>query len=504
MTNESTNTLWFDEVPLKTNYPRLEKDITVDVAIVGGGIAGITTAYLLAKEGKKVAVLEKAQIGSGMTGCTTAFLTANVDLDLEELVKNFGEEKASMVWSSSQEAIETIAKIISTEKIDCEFSRVAAIEYTKFKEDVEFLNNESRLAAQFGFEAEFIQDNQIGFDSLGYLKLENQAKFHPLKYLQALAAKAVANGALIFEETEVTEINGKNLIQVKTKDHLIQADYVAILTHIPFNNPLDIQVKLIPYNTYIIEGTIDTDHLKEGIYWDTDEPYNYFRIDKKDSKMRFILGGCDHKTGQSPEKEGSQYEKLETYFRKLLPKTKFKVERRWSGQVIETIDGLPYIGELLINNHQIIGTGFSGNGMTYGTIAAMLTRDIVLKKENPWLEVYSPQRISSLKEFTAGQADYVKHMARDYILEKKPTGLASIEKDSGKVVEINGRKVAVYKDKDGNLTKLSAVCQHLGCIVDFNNAEKTWDCPCHGSRYYKDGSLMNGPSQKPLPPAEGN
>lgn len=494
----STNTLWFDEVPLKTIYPSLSKDLKVDVVIIGGGLAGITTAYLLTNEGKKVAVLEKAQIGSGMSGFTTAFISANVDVNLQDLEKNFGRDKAALVWKSSQESIDLIEEIIKKEKIECEFIRCSAYEYTNFKKDVGFLKKEAQLAQDFGFTASFAKNQEVGFKNLACMEVKNQAKFHPRKYLTALAKAAANKGALIFEETEITEVTGKDPVEVRTEKQKIRADFAAILTHIPFNNPIDVQMKLVPYNTYVIEGFLNNLNLAEGIYWDTDEPYNYFRIDKRKGKTQFILGGKDHKTGQSQKREGSQYEDLEKYFRNLLPKTEIKTERRWSGQIIETSDGLPYIGKLPINDKQIIGTGFSGNGMTFATIAAMLTRSIVLDSENSWLQVYDPKRLGGVRSLVEEQISYIKNMVSGHFSDKKPKGFANIEKDSGQVVEINGRKVAVYKDETGKLIKLSPVCKHLGCIVDFNSAEKTWDCPCHGSRYTKEGAVINGPTQRPL------
>lgn len=366
---------WPEEVKDKKNYPGLKNDLNVDIVIIGGGLTGILTAYLLSKSGKKVAVLEKEKIGEGATEYTTAFITQVIDTDIEELVDLFGKKKAKLVWESGGKAIDLIEKIVSDEKIDCDFKRCSAFIYTSFKK------------------------NQT--------EIKNQAKFQPLKFLHTLAQKASENGVLIFEETEVLEVKGDNPVIVKTKNSTVQSQYAVISTYQPLGHPLEFFLKMGLYTSYVLEAKIPKKKLPEAIFWDRMSPYHYFRIDPQKTYDRLIIGGEDHRSELkiSPEKN---YQALEDYLKSIIPQIKYEITRKWAGPILETVDGLPFIGRMSRNDYHLVATGFSGNGMTYSAIAAQIFQDIILGNSNPWIPVYNPKRIPTPSQLIRKGIDYTK------------------------------------------------------------------------------------------------
>lgn len=494
----SGSSTWLSDVARTPKYPTLDKDLTVDVAIVGAGLTGVSTAYLLTEAGRSVALLDKKAIASGDTAYTTAFLTEEYDTDLTEIDKRWGSEKATLVWQAGQKAIDEIELISKKEGIECEFVRCPAYHFTLGKEDVAYLQDYTRVASELGFSAEFLTNDKLPFLELGFMRLPDQGKFHPLKYTMQLAEIASRNGAHIFEHTEVAEVHGEDPITIRTSHATITAQYVVVATHAPFHGALELQTQLVPYNTYALEAKIPKDVLPQAVFWDTEEPYNYFRVDPREDYDRLILGGADNKTGKHDE-AASHHDELEKYIEtEILPNTKFEIMHRWSGQVWHPTDGIPFIGRLPSNDSQIIGTGYSGNGMTFSTITAMIARDIITNQKNDWLETFDPKRLKVTKDFITQNIDYIKEMVKGHMTADYAANIGALKADNGLVIEEGGKKVAIYKDKMGNAMKHSAVCTHLGCIVDFNDAEKTWDCPCHGSRFSTDGNVLSGPAQKAL------
>jgi glycine/D-amino acid oxidase-like deaminating enzyme len=429
--------VWFSEKET-AQFPPLTQKVKTDVAIVGGGIAGIFCAYLLAKEGKKVVLVEKNQIGSGQTGYTTAFITYAVDKTLAKMVEKFGEENAKLVWEVGEKAISEIEKIISQEKIECDFLRCNAHIVDLNQKNINILKKEAELGQKLGFEVSFKIDDKLNFENFGYLQIAEQAKFHPLKFLYQLTKKAKEAGVLIFENTEALDIDEANPVQVTCESGVVEAEYAIVDTYNPVIAHVVMPGKLISYQSYACSLLIKKGILEEAIYWDTEKPYNYFRLDTFNNFDRLILGGRDHLTNRDPN-PGKHFQELEEYFKKKFKHVEYKIEASWSGEILESTDGIPYIGHSPLNPSVLLSTGFSGNGMTYSAISAMLNRDLILGKANKYKVLFDPQRMDSIGHYAKSES----FSQTQEIYEEK------ISSNSGKVVEINGKKVAIYKDEDG-------------------------------------------------------
>lgn len=485
--------LWLDTTKPKHTSNPLKKNDSYDVVVIGAGITGLTTAYLLQKEGKKVAVVEKDTIGSGETGYTTAFITHVVDADLQEIVKTFDEEAASLVWQSNRDSIDCIEKIVTSEKIECDFRRCSAHVFTLKEKDISHLQKETEIANTIGFKASFKTDSKLGFPNMGYMEVPDQATFEPLLYLAGLAKSFEKLGGVIYEHTLVDSIEEGSPMKVTTAHSEIEANHVVMATHTPLKGLL-LHSKMTPYLTYVIAGEVKDIDIPDDLFWDTEEPYNYLRVDKKKNKFRIILGGQDHESGKKTDTK--QHERLQEYLQKLGI-TDFKLTHQWSGMVFETNDMLPYIGKM--SKHELYcATGYAGNGMTYGTIAATIISDQILGIKNKYSKLYDPNRFPDAVEYAKRGLE----QGVTYIKNIIPSGdsFEDIKPGTGKVIDLHHKKAAVFRDTKGKLTILSATCTHLGCIVQWNSEEKTWDCPCHGSRFQKSGEVIRGPAVTPLPP----
>ncbi len=484
--------------------PSLDRDLRVDVVIVGGGIAGISVAYELMRSGKKVAVVEDGEIGSGETGRTSAHLVFALDDRFFRLVERFGADDARIIGQSHRQAINHLEQVVKEEGIECEFERVPGYLFLDPTDEPDSLVKELRAAADAGLPVSRL-DQVPGITGIGpCLKFEDQARFHPMKYLTGLAGAVIKGGGKIFTNTRAMEVTSEGI--VTRTGHRITADHVVVATNSPVNDKYLIPLGQTAYRTYIICALVPKGSLPDALWWDTGNhhvnkdlpPYHYVRTERYDDNHDLLIcGGEDHPTGITDDKnipEEKRYSALEQW-----AKAHFPIERlvyRWSGQVMEPVDSVAYIGHDPFNKDNVyIVTGDSGNGLTHATIAGMLLSDLINGQENAWERIYSPSRF---KLFTAGRT-FASQLLSGLVssFKTKPTsehGLDAVPIGAGRVVEIDGRKYGAYKDADGACHVVDPECTHLKCTVKWNADEKTWDCPCHGSRFSYEGHVLNGPA----------
>ncbi len=485
-------------------FPAIDRDIHVDVAIVGGGIMGVSAAYMLKKAGVTVALLERGQLGHAETGHTTAHLTYVTDSRLSQLIAKFGRDHAQAVWDAGNAALQFIGKTIQHEGIACEYLQVPGFLHLPRgvhvdRQEIDRLRQEAELASEFGFEATFLDSAPL-VDRPG-IRFEHQAEFHLLKYVYGLATKIPGDGSYIFENSEVREFRDDPM-QVHANGASVTCRYIIIGTHVPLlgNNGLlsgaAFQSKLTGYSSYAIGAWIPKGIASPACFWDTHNSYDYVRIDPQPDRDYVIYGGEDHKTGQVESTEQC-YARIQQRLLSLLPQA--RLDHKWSGQVIESNDGLPFIGEIVPG--QFVATGFGGNGITFSTVASMMACDAVVGKKNPWTDLFDVHR----KKMLGGTWDYLKenkdypyYLLKDRLKSAPDADPSGLKIGEGRIVKLNGKKAACYRDECGNVHAVSAVCTHMGCLVHFNSAEKTWDCPCHGSRFTPDGKVAAGPAEEPL------
>ncbi len=499
-----TTSVWMDTgLP---QFSQLDRDIRVNVCIVGAGIAGMTCAYLLARTGRSVVVIDDGPIAGGETGRTTAHLTAALDDRYYEIEKLHGKDGARIAAESHAAAIDRVENIASLEEIDCDFERLDGYLFLGGDSKKKELDREHQSTRRAGLDTEMVDKIPgVPFESGPALKFPRQAQFHPLKYLNGLTRAILRDGGKIYCGTHADQIVDGEPAKVTTADgHVIAADSIIVATNTPVNDWLIIHSKQAAYRTYVIGCRVPKGSIPRGLYWDTPDPYHYIRLqdapNAADSEI-LIVGGEDHKTGQADDK-ADRFGCLEEWSRKHFPMIQ-SVEYRWSGQVMEPVDYMGYIGRNPgTDKHIFVATGDSGNGMTHGTIAGILLTDLVLGLKNSWAELYDPSRVK-----LGAASEYVKENVnvaeqyKDWLTEGDVSDASQIAPGEGAVMRRGSKKVAVYKDESGTIHERSAVCTHLYCIVDWNSTEKSWDCPCHGSRFDPYGKVINGPAIAPLQPA---
>ncbi|HEY0324267.1 MAG TPA: FAD-dependent oxidoreductase [Pyrinomonadaceae bacterium] len=491
----------------------MKADARADVCIIGAGMAGLTTAYLLGREGRSVVVLDDGPIGGGNTERTTAHLTNALDDRYFEMERLHGERGARITAESHTAAIDTIERIVREEQIDCDFERVDGYLFTPQRKSKKVLDDELKAAHRAGLEdIERVRRAPLeSFDTGSALRFPRQAQFHPLKYLNSLAELVKRDGGLIFTggAAHASEIHGGDDAHVVTiGGYTVTASDIVVATNSPVNDRFEIHTKQAPYLTYVIGARVPRGSVTHALYWDTLDPYHYIRVQKAVGEDEafdvLIVGGEDHKTGQEHD-FARRYARLEKWARFRFPMMG-EVEFKWSGQVMETIDGLAFIGRNPLDEPNVyIATGDSGMGMTHGTIAGILLTDLIRGRDNHWAEVYDPARktLSALGEFAKENLNVAAQFT-DYVTPGEVDNANEVARGEGALLRSGLTKTAVYCDEDGVVHRMSAVCPHLGCIVNWNTGEKTWDCPCHGSRYDSVGRVINGPANRDLEPVSGD
>jgi glycine/D-amino acid oxidase-like deaminating enzyme/nitrite reductase/ring-hydroxylating ferredoxin subunit len=487
--------------------PRLHHDLKCDVCVVGAGMAGLSVAYELLSAGKKVVVIDDGKIAGGQTQVTTSHLVNALDHRYEEIERVRGEEVARLAAESHTAAINRIGDIALQEGIACEFERLNGYLFLPADGDPEMLDKEFEAARRTGIvRIERAQRAPIdSFDTGPCLRFRGQGQMHPLMYLAGVARVIVQRGGEIYSSTHAESVEGGDTAKVQTKDGVVTSSAVVVATNVPVNDLLTIHTKQAPYMTYAIAARLTDDITERALMWDTADPFHYvrFRTVRKrpgnPATNLVIVGGEDHKSGQANDGE-ERHARLEAWTRERFPSVG-EVEYRWAGQVMNSHDGLAYIGRNPGDKENVfISTGDSGNGMTHGAIAGMLISDLILGKDNPWAQLYDPSRVP-VKAF--GQ--FLKeagNMALQYgawVTPGEVNSLEQIKKGEGAILRQGLKKLAVYRDENGTITKMSAACPHLGCVVGWNSVEQTWDCPCHGSRFTSTGEILNGPANSDLP-----
>ena len=512
-----TRSIWMDTAPTPSLEP-LTESLECDVCVVGAGIAGMSTAYALATAGKRVIVIDDGPIGGGETSRTTAHLANAMDDRFYSLEETHGADGARCAAESHGAAIARVEAIVQRENIDCDFRRVDGYLFLHEGGDVSELDKELEAAKRAGMKVEKLDRAPVnGFQSGVCLRFADQATFHPLRFINALADAVRRDGGRIFTGTRVTSAEGGKRVTVRTRDgHTVTANAAVVTTNSPAAHYMT-PMKMLPYRTYVITMRIRGDGPTDALYWDTGDPYHYVRRfgstagaasggaasagDASAGAGDFlIVGGGDQATG-FPEQDETVFAQLEEWARKRYEGVG-DVVHRWSGQVLEPADSLAFIGEDPGNENVYICTGDSGQGMTHGVLASLLIRDLINGKSNPWQHLYSPTRITM-----GGAKEYVHELLRagrsfmDYLLPPELENASQLRAGQGALIRRGIHMVAAYREEDGTLHERSASCTHQGCILRFNAMEKSWDCPCHGSRFDVQGKVLNGPAVIDLPEA---
>lgn len=494
-----TRPLWLDTAVINKS-PQQTGQVNVDVCIVGGGITGLTAAVLLKEAGKSIAIIDIARIGRGESSHTTAHLTEKIDIDYRELISSFGTERAQLACQSTRRAIDRIEENCKIYDIQCGFERVSGYLFTEDHSTIDFIEEESEAALDLGVPNELVFNAPLPFPIQRAMRLDHQAQFNPFQYIAGLTQQLrnADDLCFIFEETRMLAVEEGEPCRVTTDRGTIIADEVFIATNVPSLNRFFLQSKIASYRTYSMAFRCRDSFEFRNLYWDIEDPYHYIRSYEHNGIPYLIVGGEDHKTGQE-EHTSVHFQRLEKWARR-----RFQIESidyRWSGQIIQPVDGLPYIGRNTLSDHVFVATGYSGAGMTLGTVAGMLVSDMIIGRQNPWVDLYSAGRIkplASMKSFLSENIDYPSHLISDRFSPPQTDHAARIRENEGSIIRVGAKKVAAYRDPQGDLHLLSPVCPHLGCYVHWNEAEKSWDCPCHGSRFDPRGKLLNGPAVSDL------
>lgn len=485
--------------------PSLGHGELADVCVVGAGIAGLTTAYLLLSEGRSVVVIDDGPFGGGMTGYTSAHLSNALDDRYYWLERRHGEHGARLAAESHTAAIDLIASIVEKEGVECDFQRVDGFLVSSLDGPGNELEKEHPAARRAGLAVEWAESVPWpGFASGRCLRFPDQAQFHPLLYLNGLAQACKKKGGRLYSHTKAVAIQGGSNTGVDTEaGYRIAASHVVVATNTPFNNRVAIHTKQAPYNTYIVGLAVPRGSLQPALCWDTQEAYHYVRLASLDQTHDLlIVGGEDHKTGQAAD-FSARYHRLEQWARRRFPSAG-RVVYRWSGEVFEPLDGMGYIGRNPGDEENIfICTGDSGNGLTHGTLGAILLTDLICERQNGWESLYNPSRISldDASEFIKENLNVAAQYA-DWVTPGELASSDDLSPGEGGVIRRGLRKVACYRDDDGQLHEFSAVCPHLAGIVAWNASEGTWDCPCHGSRFDRFGKVFVGPANTDLAPLD--
>lgn len=497
----TNRSVWLETSPA-TVYPALGDRLRVDVAVVGGGITGLTTALLLKQRGCRVAVLERHRVATGTTGFSTAKVSSLHGLTYARLLREQGEHKARMYGEANQAAIDKVRGLVEALAIDCDFTSSQAYTYTERDDGVGDIEAESEAAARLGLPASFTTTTDLPYEVRAAVRFERQAHLDPYRYCLGLARAVDGDGSVVLEDTEAVDVDEQpDRAVVRTPRGEVECDQVVLATLLPFVDLGGFFAKAEPSRSYAMAVRIDGP-VPQGMYLSADSPTRSLRPLTLASGNGLILGGASHPTGQDDDTPGF-YEDLESWARQTFPV--LSVDHRWSAQDYVPVDGVPYVGRSPRMTRTAVATGFKKWGITNGTAAAMLLADLLSERDNPWLEVFDATRIgdaATVKSLVAQNLEVGKRFVEDQVKRLALPRLDELPPGQGALVDIDGRAVAAYRDDRGDVHAVSPTCTHLACTVHWNAAELTWDCPCHGSRFTPAGEVIEGPAVRNLEPIE--
>jgi glycine/D-amino acid oxidase-like deaminating enzyme/nitrite reductase/ring-hydroxylating ferredoxin subunit len=490
--------LWVDTGP-ETDFPKLEAALEADVAVIGGGIAGLTAALLLKRAGVRVAVIEAGRVGTGVTGHTTGKVSSLQRLVYRDLRRGFGEHGARVYGEANEAALEWIASCVQDEPIDCDFRRVSNFTYAESRPGVAQVAEEAQIAQALGLPAGYTDSTPLPFAVEGAVEFGNQAQLHATKYLAGLAQAVAGDGSHVFEQSRVVGIDDGDRCRVTTADGSVTADSAIVATNFPILDRGLFSLRCHLYRSYLIAVELEGEP-PEGTFISAEEPLRSIMPHRSGEQNLLLVGGEGHRAIDATD-AAERYRRLETWTRQRFPVS--SLQYRWSTQDALPLDGVPYVGPMSPRSQNLyVATGFRKWGLTNGTVAAMILSDRVLGRENPWASVFDSNRLklrAGARRFVTENFRAGVQGLRDRIAARGPA-LPQLQRGEARVLELGGEKVAVHRNRQGEVRTVSAVCTHLGCDVEWNGTEETWDCPCHGSRFDDRGAVLQGPATEPLPP----
>ena len=495
----SHSSLWLEDETLTKNYERLDGDRTVDVAVVGGGITGLTAALLLAREGFEVCLVDQGRIATGTSGYTTAKVTTQHHLTYARLRLTHGKDGAATYASAMEAAKERVAEFVD-EGIACDFRRRPSYVYATRPGERRLLEAETRAARDAGLAATLDDDVPLPFPTTGGMRFDNQAEFHPVKYLLGLADRLVETGAHVYEHTRAVHVQEGDGVVLQTERGDIRARHVVVATLMPFLDRGGHFARAYPSRSYVLTARVRGDLPEAMLHAAAPPMYSIRSVPVGGQELLMVLGQSHHVGSSKARPE--RYEKVAEFARRHWEVDSF--EHRWSAQDYTPDDGVPYIGRVTPRSQSVyVATGFKKWGMTGGTLAAMLITDAIAGRQSPWAPLFASNRIKPLAEgprFLGENTRIGLRFVGDRILARGSRDINDLAPGEGAIVSSQGEKVAGFRSADGGLHAVSTRCTHLGCQVAWNAAESTWDCPCHGSRFAPDGQILNGPATKALEP----
>ena len=498
---EGKNTsLWVDTAP-ETNYPVLTPGVHVDVAVLGGGIAGLTAALLLKRDGVKVAVVEAGRVGGGVTAYTTAKVTSLHGIRYQPIASSFGDGGAWTYAEANEAGLQLVADLVDELEIDCDFRRKPAYTYAEDESGVETIEKEVEAAQKAGLQAHLTTETDLPWPVAAAIRVEDQAEFHPRRYLIALAKAITGGGSHVFERSRAIAVaGGKEHVRISTTRGELTADQVVVATHFPFLDRGGYFARMHPERSYGLGLYLRAGaKAPQGMYLSTESPSHTVRSHPTAKGEMVIAGGESHKTGQGGD-TAERVARLERWARERFDVR--SIEYRWSTQDNMPVDGVPYIGRLAPFQKRLwVATGFMKWGLTNGTAAGMILTDLIAGRDNRWASLFDSTRfkpLASAKELVKENVNVGAHFVGDHIAPPDVRSVGSLAPGEAGIVRRGAGKVAAYRDEDGTLHAVSAICTHLGCQVLWNSAERSWDCPCHGSRFDVTGRVIQGPAVKDL------